>query len=117
MAGEVKMAAILIVDDDREMVSMLRDVLEAAGYRTAMAYSGAQALATVEREEPDLMITDLRMAGMNGSQLQKQVKRTAPSCPSSSSPPSVQSKPPSSRCGLVLLTTSPNRSATTSYCW
>ena len=63
------------------MVSMLRDVLEAAGYRTAMAYSGEQALAAVEREEPDLMITDLRMAGMNGSQLQKQVKRTAPSLP------------------------------------
>jgi CheY-like chemotaxis protein len=38
------------------MVSMLRDLLEATGYRAVTAYSGAEALATVEREEPDLMI-------------------------------------------------------------
>ena len=81
MPGEVRKAAILVVDDDREMVGMLRDVLEAAGYVTLMAYSGAEALAIVEREEPDLMISDLRMAGMNGDQLLKQVKRLASSLP------------------------------------
>ena len=81
MASEVKKAAILVVDDDREMVSMLRDVLDAAGYRTIMAYSGAEALAIVEREEPELMISDLRMAGMNGAELQKQVKQLAPGLP------------------------------------
>ena len=63
------------------MVSMLRDVLEAAGYRTMTADAGAEALGIVEREEPDLMISDLRMAGMNGSELQMQVKRLAPGLP------------------------------------
>ena len=81
MASEVKKATILVVDDDREMVNMLRDVLEATGYRAATAYSGAEALAIIGREEPDLMISDLRMSGMNGDQLQQQVKRIAPSLP------------------------------------
>src|SRR5260370_6755645 len=81
MTNEVRKTTILVVDDDREMVSMLRDVLEATGYRAATAYSGAEALAIIGREEPDLMISDLRMSGMNGDQLQKQVKRVAPSLP------------------------------------
>jgi DNA-binding NtrC family response regulator len=80
-SSEVPKAAILVVDDDREMVSMLRDVLDAAGYRTVTAYSGGEALAIAEREEPDLMISDLRMVGMNGNQLQEQVKRVAPGLP------------------------------------
>ena len=81
MTSEARKATILVVDDDREMVSMLRDVLEATGYRAVTAYSGAEALAMVEREEPDLMISDLRMSGMSGDQLQKQVKKIAPSLP------------------------------------
>src|SRR5260370_7806013 len=81
MTNEVRKTTILVVDDDREMVSMLRDVLEATGYRAATAYSGAEALAIIGREEPDLMISDLRMSGMNGDQLQQQVKRIAPSLP------------------------------------
>jgi len=51
MASEVKKATILVVDDDREMVNMLRDVLEATGYRAATAYSGAEALAIIGRED------------------------------------------------------------------
>src|SRR5258708_32400821 len=81
MTGEVRKATILVVDDDREMVSMLRDVLEATGYRAVMGYSVAEAFAMVEREERALMISDLRMSGMNGDQLHKQVKRVAPSLP------------------------------------
>ena len=81
MTSELRKATVLVVDDDREMVSMVRDLLEATGYRALAAYSGAEALATVEREEPDLMISDLRMSGMSGDQLQAQVKRIAPSLP------------------------------------
>jgi two-component system NtrC family response regulator len=81
MTSELRKATVLVVDDDREMVSMLRDLLEATGYRAVTAYSGAEALAMVEREEPDLMISDLRMSGMNGDQVQTQVKRIAPSLP------------------------------------
>src|ERR1700721_1933790 len=81
MASELRKATILVVDDDREMVSMLRDVLEATGYRAVTAYSGAEALAMVEREDTDLMIWDLGMSGMSGDQPLKQLKKNAPSLP------------------------------------
>ena len=73
--------SILVVDDDREMASVLCDVLRDAGYRALIANSGAEALTLVAREEPDLLVSDLRMSGMDGHQLQAEVKRLAPDLP------------------------------------
>jgi DNA-binding NtrC family response regulator len=70
-----------VVDDDREMTDVLRDVLRAAGYRVLSAGSGVEALECVRREDPDLLISDLRMAEMGGHQLQMELKRVAPSLP------------------------------------
>jgi DNA-binding NtrC family response regulator len=72
---------ILVVDDDAEMVSVLCDVLRDAGYTALSAHSGAEALAIVERDEPDLVVSDLRMSQMNGHQLQAELKRRVPSLP------------------------------------
>src|SRR5215472_4215529 len=69
---------ILVVDDDAEMASVLCDVLRDAGYSAMSANSGAQALAMVEGDEPDLVITDLRMSQMDGHQLQTELKRRLP---------------------------------------
>jgi DNA-binding NtrC family response regulator len=74
-------ATILVVDDDREMTSMLSDILRGAGYRTLSAGSGAEALELVRKQQPDLLISDLRMTGMNGHQLQLEVKKIAPAVP------------------------------------
>jgi DNA-binding NtrC family response regulator len=70
---------IMVVDDDAEMASVLCDVLRDAGYSAMSANSGGQALAMVESEEPDLVITDLRMSQMDGHQLQTELKRRLPS--------------------------------------
>jgi two-component system, NtrC family, response regulator HydG len=74
-------ASILVVDDDHDMVAALCDILRQAGYRTLSAHSGHEALALVERESPDVLISDLRMAGMTGHGLQAELKRTAPDLP------------------------------------
>jgi DNA-binding NtrC family response regulator len=77
----VRPATVVVVDDEREMVEVLRDVLQSAGYHVISAGSGAEALECVQREEPDLLISDLRMAEMGGHQLQMELKRLAPSLP------------------------------------
>jgi len=72
---------IVVVDDDREMASMLVDILGSSGYCVLAANSGAEALNLVRREHPDLVISDLRMVGMSGHQLQEEIKRLAPTLP------------------------------------
>jgi len=74
-------ATIVVVDDDHDMVSALCDILRQAGYRPLSAHSGHEAVAIVERESPDVLISDLRMAGMSGHGLQAELKRVAPDLP------------------------------------
>src|ERR1700676_844303 len=77
----VHSATILVVDDDHDMVAALCDILRQAGYQTMGAHSGHEATAIVERGLPDVLISDLRMAGMSGHGLQAEVKRIAPDLP------------------------------------
>jgi DNA-binding NtrC family response regulator len=72
---------IVVVDDDREMASVLVEILGSAGYRALAANSGTDALNLIKRERPELVITDLRMVGMSGHQLQAEIKRVAPNLP------------------------------------
>src|SRR5258707_9901690 len=74
-------ASVLVVDDDHDMVGALCDILRQARYRTLGAHSGQEAIALVEREPPDVLISDLRMAGMSGHGLQAELKRIAPDLP------------------------------------
>ena len=52
---------ILIVDDDRDLVESLSQVLRARGYAVAAAYSGAEGLRALLAERPDLVILDVMM--------------------------------------------------------
>ncbi len=74
-------ATIVIVEDDPEMASILCEILGDAGYRALSAGSGPQALELVAQEEPDLVISDLRMGGMTGHQLLAEIKRRNPATP------------------------------------
>ena len=73
--------SILVVDDDPDMVDMLGDVLGDKGYRVLRAGSGAAALQLAASEHPDLLISDLRMSGMTGHQLQARLKAVTPELP------------------------------------
>lgn len=52
---------ILIVDDDRDLVETLSQVLQSQGYRTAAAYRGSEGLKAVLAVRPDLVILDVMM--------------------------------------------------------
>lgn len=71
--GEKK--TILIIDDDPDIRSALRIVLEAAGFSVGEASSGAEGLAAAERVEPDAVIVDLMMETVDaGSRLSQDLK-------------------------------------------
>ncbi len=58
--------AVLVVDDDREMRVSLAHLLEKGGFAAATAKSGAEALATLQKGAPDVVLSDVRMPGMDG---------------------------------------------------
>ncbi|MGZ5732855.1 MAG: adenylate/guanylate cyclase domain-containing protein [Caldimonas sp.] len=59
-------AKVLVVDDGALNVKLLVDLLAAKGYRTCSATSGAEALAVLAAERPDLVLLDVMMPGMSG---------------------------------------------------
>jgi signal transduction histidine kinase len=62
----VDKSRILIVDDDRNVPSLLARVLERAGYEVATAPGGEEALGRFAERRPEVVVTDLRMPGMDG---------------------------------------------------
>jgi DNA-binding response OmpR family regulator len=57
---------ILIVDDDRKIVDLVRAYLEKDGYQVSAAYDGLQALELARQKRADLMVLDLMLPGMDG---------------------------------------------------
>src|ERR1700684_972826 len=77
----IETAGIVVVDDDRAMSSLLTDVLREAGYIVRAANSGADALAMVRENPPDLLISDVRMSGMSGHELHAELHDAVPELP------------------------------------
>ncbi|MBC7602457.1 MAG: sigma-54-dependent Fis family transcriptional regulator, partial [Ramlibacter sp.] len=69
------MARILLVDDDAALLRLLSLRLREEGHGVIEASSGEAALARLDQELPDLVITDMRMGGMDGLQLFEAVHR------------------------------------------
>ncbi len=72
------MERILVVDDDRGMQDVLDIMLSRAGYKVATADDGAVALDIIGKKKFDLVITDLKMPRVDGIDLLKGIKETAP---------------------------------------
>ena len=64
--GELDGVKVLAVDDERDAQSLLAEALEAAGARVTVAASAEQALAALDLEVPDVLITDLGMPDVDG---------------------------------------------------
>ncbi len=69
---------ILLVDDEVEFVNSLAKRLNLRNLKTSVATSGEETIAFVQKEEPDIMILDLRMPGMDGIEVLRRVNQSHP---------------------------------------
>ena len=74
-------ANILIVDDEENMCRILRKVLKDDGYQADSATEGQQALVKLSEKDFDLVLSDVRMPGMNGLELMQQIQTVSPEIP------------------------------------
>ncbi len=74
-------ATILVVDDEVAMTDLLAVELRRAGYRPVVARSADEALAVLEREAVDVVVTDLRMPGRSGTELCREIVPLRPAVP------------------------------------
>ena len=74
---EQKMATILIIEDEPELVRVLRSYLEQAGFSVLTAGRGDTGLSTWEHKRPDLVLLDLNLPGMDGLDVAREIRRKA----------------------------------------
>ncbi|MDZ4818394.1 MAG: sigma-54 dependent transcriptional regulator [Planctomycetota bacterium] len=77
LPGDIR---ILIVDNDAAHAQVVAESLEVAGYECAIATSGSEGAKLVERENLDLIITDLMMNDVNGLEILKRARQALPEC-------------------------------------
>ncbi|MFH1139084.1 MAG: response regulator [Pseudomonadota bacterium] len=69
---------IMLVDDERDFVEMLSLRLKDEGHRVTAAYNGQEALEALKKNEPDVIILDIKMPGLDGIQTLKEIKAAHP---------------------------------------
>lgn len=69
------MSTILIIEDEPELVKVLRDYLEKAGFKVETAYRGDSGLSLWEQKKPDLVLLDLNLPGMDGLDVAREIRR------------------------------------------
>ena len=72
------MGKILVVDDEIEIVRLLKDFLTSKGYEVYTALNGAEALTVVKEAKPDIVLLDIIMPGMGGIDTLKEIKKIDP---------------------------------------
>jgi len=70
--------SILLVDDEPHVIRVLRLMLEREGYEVASANDGVEALEKMAARRPDVMVSDIQMAGMDGRELCRTVRARYP---------------------------------------
>jgi two-component system alkaline phosphatase synthesis response regulator PhoP len=68
------MAKILVVDDEPDMVEMIKAALESAAHQVVCAYDGQEGIEKARREKPDAIILDIMMPGKDGFATCKELK-------------------------------------------
>ena len=68
------MTSVLLVDDERDLLSVLDFNLRAAGFETSLATTGEQALSHLRRHVPDLVVLDLMLPDLPGTEVCRRIK-------------------------------------------
>lgn len=71
------MAKILVVDDEKDVVELLKFLLEKDGHQVTTAYNGREALESVAKAKPELILLDVMMPEMDGYTVQTQLLNNA----------------------------------------
>ena len=71
-------ALILVVEDDKDINQMLKELLSGQGYQAAQAFSGTEALFCMERQQAEAVILDLMLPGMPGEEVLARIKERYP---------------------------------------
>jgi DNA-binding response OmpR family regulator len=71
------MSTILIIEDEPELVKVLRSYLEKAGFNVLTAYRGDTGLSAWENKHPDLVILDLNLPGLDGLDVARNIRRSS----------------------------------------
>jgi len=79
--GQGRSRRILVVDDDGDIREVISNLLRFMGFDVALAGNGIEALAVFVENSFDLVVTDLQMPAMDGSQLAQLVKERSPNTP------------------------------------
>jgi len=69
------MPTILIIEDEPELLKVLRSYLERAGFGVLSSYRGDDGLVTWQQKQPDLVILDLNLPGMDGLDVARNIRR------------------------------------------
>jgi DNA-binding response OmpR family regulator len=75
MQKKADMPRILVIEDEKEMVLGLKDILEFEGYEVATAETGKEGLMAISRNEPDCIILDLMRPDINGYEVCEQIRQ------------------------------------------
>jgi len=75
---DFELPKLLLVDDEREFVQTLSERLSMRDLGSAVAFDGESALKLIDEDEPDVMILDLKMPGIDGIEVLKRVKQSRP---------------------------------------
>jgi DNA-binding response OmpR family regulator len=69
---------VLLVDDEEEFVKTLGERLEMRGIEPDTAFTGEAALKRIEQEQPDIMVLDIKMPGIDGMEVLRRVRKAYP---------------------------------------
>jgi len=72
---------ILIVDDEIDILELMQELFESKGYSAITATNGLEALNIIKNQEPDVVLTDIRMPEMDGMQLLQIINKDHPGIP------------------------------------
>lgn len=80
MSHALAQKSILIVDDERVIAESLRAIFSKAGFEARAAFSAEEALQMIAESEPDAVLIDVILPGMNGVELAIMLSSTLPNC-------------------------------------